>query len=106
MPNNSTSQKPSHEQWMLWLNDPVTQALRDWAKEKINERRDMWEGGHFKSADHFESAIRDSAAQGACSVYREIEALDFETVIGVEQDVSTARIEDGQPDDGPTGPGY
>jgi hypothetical protein len=106
MPSKPNKPEISHEQWLLWLDDPVTMALRAWATERINDRRDMWEGGHFKTPDHFESAIRDSAAQGACSVYREIEALEFELVIGASEDVSTARSENGQSDDGPTGPGY
>lgn len=66
----------------------------------------MWEGAAFKSPDHFESAVRDSAAQGACSVYREIEALDFETVIGEQNDVSAKRVEDGTAGTGPAEAGY
>ena len=96
----------SLEQWLAWLQDPVTQALRDWAKDKRDERRDMWEGGHFKTADHFESAIKDSAAQGACSVYREVEALEYESIMEGQIDEKPSRVEDGEPGDVPDGRGY
>lgn len=87
--------KIEKQQWIVWLDDPVTRSLREWAGGRRAELRDMWEGGHFKGLDHFESSIRDSAAQGACSVYQEIEALDYELVIGEQEDVSAERTEDG-----------
>lgn len=97
---------PTPEQWELWLLDPVTQWVRRWAHDKRNERRDMWEGGHFKSIDHFESAIKDSAAQGACSVYWEIEALEYESMIGDQDAKQPSRVEDGASGTNPEQPGY
>ena len=78
----------SLEQWEAWLLDPATQALQAWAKGQRNELRDMWEGAHFEAPNVHETAMRNSAAIGACSVYQEIEALNFETVTGAQEDVS------------------
>lgn len=96
----------SQEQWNLWLQDPATLALREWARSQREDRRDMWEGAAFKVPDYIESAVRDSAALGACSVYREIEALDFETVIGAMENVSAKRVEDGPRREKPDLGGY
>lgn len=65
----------------MWLLDPVTQALRQWAQREKEELRDDWEFGGFKSSDQFQSAVVDSYAQGSCRVLRAIETLDYQTII-------------------------
>ncbi len=74
----------------MWLADPVTQFVRDWAVVQRTELRDAWEGAHFVGQNTHQEVVKNSAAQGACSVYRQIEALDYEDMMGVRKDVSTA----------------
>ena len=89
--NMKQSSKISEEQWQAWLLDPVTQWLRDWARQERYERRDMWEGAHFESPVAHEVCMRNSAAIGACSVFRTIEGLNYQDMMGVE-DVSTKTV--------------
>lgn len=39
----------------------------------------MWEGAHFEASSAHEVCMRNSAAIGACSVYKEIQDLEYET---------------------------
>ena len=90
------------EQWDEWLVHPVTQKLRDWAKEEVGKVRDLWESGGLKGETEYLSQIQDSLAHGRCQILRQIEEMDYQQIIGDEQDVSPERVEDG-----PAGePGY
>lgn len=75
--------------------------LREWARLQREEMRDRWEGGHFLEPQYFESVVKGAAAAGACSVYRDIEAMDFETILGDQRSEQPSRAEDGKPDDAP-----
>ena len=91
------SSQVSNEQLAVWLADPVTVALREWARGRRESLREQWESAGFQGQQHFETAIRNSAAIGACSVYKEIEDLDREVIFGEQED---------GPADKPNGPGY
>ena len=95
----------TNEQWQAWLLDPVTMALRVWARERREELRDGWESASFKSDNQFQSAMADSYAHGSCMVLRVVETLDYQSVIGDDKDVSATRSEDG-PSNGEPSAGY
>lgn len=73
----------------MWLLDPVTQELRKWARLQREEKRDMWEGAHFEAPNAHEICMRNTAAIGACSVYRQIEDLDYTDITGVQTDAKS-----------------
>lgn len=83
----SLNSKISEEQWNLWLLDPCTQAIREWAKEEVESLRDKWESANFVASLVHEEIARNNAAQGACSILRQIEALNYQDMMGAE-DVS------------------
>lgn len=64
-----------------WLLLPETAALRRWARVKREALRDAWEEGTFSAAFELEMLVKNAGATGACSILREVEELDFETII-------------------------
>lgn len=64
--------------------DPVTQKLREWAREQREEKRDLWEEGVItaNSADLYQHVAQNSLAHGECQVLRRIELLDYEDIVG------------------------
>lgn len=77
------SQTVNKEEWDLWLTMGPTKALREWARAHRQELFEMWESGGFDNPTAFESIIiKESVAKGASSVYREIEALDPNEILG------------------------
>ena len=70
----------------MWLADPVTAALRQWARGQREERRQMWEDGDFTGATQFETHVKYATALGACSVYREVSEMELETILGDQTD--------------------
>ena len=73
------------EQFQAWLADPVTAALRQWAREQCEKARETWEQGDLVKDDAFQSSMNNSAVLGACRIFRMIEALDYEETIGSEE---------------------
>ena len=91
------------EQWEAWLLDPVTQRLREWAKWQAEAIRDQWESGGLQGETEYLAKINDNLAQGMCQVFRKIEEMDYQRMIGDEEDVSPERVEDrpaGEPERG------
>ena len=76
----------SKEQWDAWLQDPVTQAFRAWARLEAQKLKDTWASAGFVSPDHFQSAIQNSAAMSACELYQEIADMEFEIILGDQTD--------------------
>ncbi len=67
----------TEEEWKEWLLHPVTKHLRKWAFEKQEELKSRWADGEFTDAMQSAMAVRNAGATGACSVYKEVEEMDY-----------------------------
>lgn len=55
-------------------------------KERLDSRKEMWASGYFAGPSFEELAIRNSAAQGACSAYQDILNIDYQSLNGDNND--------------------
>jgi hypothetical protein len=74
---SKAEEAPSLEQWEEWLQHPCTKALREWAREKLAGLKDEWASGTFTASFDIEMMAKNAGATGACSVYAEVEEMDF-----------------------------
>jgi len=81
MSENTDYEKEMFSEWMA---HPVTKHLRKWAQNKRKRLKDAWESGQFTASFEAEMISRNAAATGACSVYKEIEEMDFDEVFSEE----------------------
>lgn len=65
-----------------WLQHPVTEQLRKWAKEQRQERMEQWANGDFFASFDSEMTAKNAGAAAACSVYSQIMELEFEVIYG------------------------
>ena len=42
----------------------------------------LWADGHFTAAFELEMLVKNAAATGACSVFKELIEIDYETLYG------------------------
>jgi len=91
--NNS---KPSInlQQWEMWLSDPVTKQMQEWAKERREELKENWELAQARPTQ--EQVLEDTFSRGAMSVLRELENPTPETILNVS--FSTPSQNDGTPE--------
>ena len=83
-----TTEFPSSEDWSEWLQNPCTKMLREWACMQRDSLKEQWATGSFTASFEIETIARNAGATGACSVYVEVEELDFNQIIGVISDES------------------
>lgn len=76
-----TEEAPSEKDWNEWLQHPCTKALREWAKERREDLKEMWANGDFAASFEVEMLVKNAGATGACSIYTHIEELDFNLII-------------------------
>ena len=62
------------------MQHPCTKRLRVWASEERQSLMEQWAKGHFSAAFETEMAVKNAGATGACSVYIDIAALDFQQI--------------------------
>lgn len=65
-----------------WLQHPVTLLLRAHLTAKREELKDRWAGGDFTNQEHFGTAMKNAEAIGACVVYANLLALEYEDLAG------------------------
>jgi hypothetical protein len=58
----------------------------DLLKARKEGLKEMWAGGAFSGPSTQEMAIRNSAAQGACSAYEDILNIDYQSLNGDSND--------------------
>jgi len=88
---------PSEEQFTAWLQDPCTQMLREYARRKREELKEMWAGGDFSDPTSATSmAIKNAGATGACSAYQEVIEPVFQSIFD--------EVTDGEPSGEQVGP--
>ena len=76
-----SEETPSPKDWEEWLAHPCTKTLRSWAREQRQSLMEQWAGGNFTASFDIEMMAKNAGATGACSIYAEIEELDFQLII-------------------------
>lgn len=84
-------QDVTKEEWENWLTSPATIRLREWAWERQEDLKRRWAEGEFTDAMQTAMAVRNAGATGACSVYEEIQEMDFEK-IGIKEEISVQSV--------------
>lgn len=74
---NQQGLTPEEQQWNEWLQNPCTKKLRAWASVRRNDLMEIWASGGFSAAFTTEMAVKNAGATGACSVFADIQELDF-----------------------------
>ena len=72
---------PSEEEFQDWLQQPVTQLLRAWARSRKQELMEKWARGEFSAAFTTEMLAKNAGATGACSVLEEVIEPVFQKLI-------------------------
>ena len=67
-------------EFLEWLEHPVTEQLRAWARRKREALKESWAQGSFSDGFDVAMAVKNAGATGACSAYKEIVEIDFETL--------------------------
>jgi len=66
---------PSKEEWAAWLEQPETQFIRQLAKKRREEIKELWENGGFRNQlDNF-------TAIGGCKALQLLEDMSYEEVV-------------------------
>lgn len=76
------NQLPNEEEFLGWLEHPVTQAVFHVLKLKIEEVKEQWANGEFLDASQFATAIGGARAIGRCDAFRLMLELDHAAIIG------------------------
>lgn len=72
----------SEEAWKEWLQHPVTRRLREVAAERKLELMEKWAAGDFTASFTNEMIAKNAGATGACSIWDEIQEMDFSLIEG------------------------
>lgn len=80
------SKNPEQELFQQWLEHPVTQHLRQWARSRREALKEDWATGAFTGVFDMEMAMKNAGATGACSAYLEIEEMEFDLIYGDKDD--------------------
>lgn len=67
----------TEEDFQVWLENPVTKALRAWASSGKETLKEQWAAGTFTDQQHFGTAIANAKAIGECQVYEAIVKIEF-----------------------------
>ena len=67
-------------EFLEWLEHPMTEQLRAWARRKREALKESWAQGSFSDGFDVAMAVKNAGATGACSAYLEVEKMDFETL--------------------------
>ena len=70
----------SKEEFLGWLEHPVTKALRQALRAKIEFEKERWASGAFTDQGHFATAILNAKAIGNCEGLAFTAGLDYETL--------------------------
>ena len=68
------------EEFLQWLQNPVSQQLRQWAQRKRQALMESWANGQFSDGFDVAMAVKNAGATGACSAYLEVMEVNFETL--------------------------
>lgn len=76
----------SEEEFLGWLEHPITKALRQMMRNRINLEKERWASGAFTDQSQFGTAILNAKAIGGCEVCELVAGLDYETLVtGLEE---------------------
>lgn len=72
---------PTESEWEEWLQHPCTKRLRFWAERERLSLMERWADGNFSAAFDMEMAVKNAGATGACSVYKDLNELDYQQIV-------------------------
>ena len=78
--NQTNNLTVEQAQFQEWLSHPVTSQLRQWAQNRRQELMDQWANGDFFASFNTEMIAKNAGAASACSIYQQINELDFEVI--------------------------
>jgi hypothetical protein len=73
----------AEEEFLGWLDHPVTKQLREWAHRRREDLKEQWANGTFSAAFDTEMAVKNAGATGFCSAMQELIDIDYDTLHGV-----------------------
>lgn len=88
---------PTEEEFLDWLQSPVTQLLREWARRRRQNLMERWANGDFSAAFSMEMAVKNAGATGACSILEEVIEPVFQDLIDEVTDDKSERIKAPRP---------
>ena len=65
------------EMFIQWKEHPVTIKVLAHLRERRDDLKEMWASGNLASPNLDEMAIKNAAAQGACSVLNDLLNIDY-----------------------------
>ena len=69
---------PAEEEFLAWLEDPVTQKFRKLLSSWLDSLKDQWVAGRFLSESVEETALMNAGAAGEADVLKRLMELDYE----------------------------
>lgn len=73
---------PSQDEFLSWLEHPVTQALFLLCQSKIDEAKNLWVAGTFLDQSQFATAIENARAIGRCETLQALLDTEYEDIKG------------------------
>ena len=80
------SQIPAEEEFLAWLEHPVTQSFQHLLKIWQDSLKDQWAAGNFQSEDVESTAFMNAVALGQSRILDRITELDYEQFAGGLED--------------------
>jgi hypothetical protein len=66
------------EEFQEWLQHPVTEALRAWARREKESFKEQWASGAFTDQGQFATAILNAKAIGNCEALERVANIEFD----------------------------
>lgn len=77
----------AEERFKAWLEHPVTKDFRQLLRNRRQSLMERFASGNFAASLDAEFIARHAAAQGACSIYKELSELTYQELSeGLESD--------------------
>ena len=76
----------TEEMFLSWLEDPVTEVIREALRRKRQELKDRWEDGIVLELSKDEQMLRNAAAIGQAQAYKFLQEMNFEQLKGEMED--------------------
>ena len=65
------------EMFLAWRDHPITMLVMANLEQRRNDLKELWASGGLASPRMDEMAIKNAAAQGACSIIEDILGIDY-----------------------------
>src|SRR5882724_13492102 len=83
------------EECLQWLEHPITQRLRAWAREGREDFKERWARAEFTAPSNEECMLLQSKALGACEVLDRLINIHFEEFYEPDEPSDESRLPTG-----------